>query len=236
MERPRPAFTLVELLVVIAIIGVLVALLLPAVQGARAAARSSQCKSQMRQIALATLQYCDTHGGDFPQHWHLHSTGDKSWIFTLAPFVESVDAIRVCPEDRWYAERMQLKASSYLINEYLSDPLLADSSTGELISQSNLQQIEATSRTILLFEGAEPERLPENLNKLRETEHAHSAAWFSSIFANKGGAIAQIRQDLQIDRHQGAANYAFVDAHVETISAEQIEAWAAEKFEFSKPQ
>src|SRR5687767_7821437 len=126
MDRPRPAFTLVELLVVIAIIGVLVALLLPAVQSARAAARSSQCKSQLRQIALATHQYCDTHHGNLPEHWHQGTAGQQSWIFTLAPFVESVDAIRVCPEDRWYDERMRVKASSYIINEYLTDRTLDD--------------------------------------------------------------------------------------------------------------
>jgi prepilin-type processing-associated H-X9-DG protein/prepilin-type N-terminal cleavage/methylation domain-containing protein len=231
MARRRNAFTLVELLVVIAIIGTLVGLLLPAVQNARAAARTSQCKSQMRQIALATVQYCDTHDGEFPQHWH----GDKSWIFTLAPFVESVDSIRVCPEDRWYAERMQVKASSYLINEYLSDPHLVDDN-GDPISQTNLQKIEATSRTILLFEGAEPVQLPSDLSLLRQAEHAHSADWFKPFFENRGGPVPQIRKDLQIDRHQGGANYAFVDAHVETIPAEQVEAWAAEKFEFAKPQ
>src|SRR5579863_9164219 len=64
-NKSRRGFTLIELLVVIAIIAVLVSMLLPAVQQAREAARRSQCKNNLRQLALAALNFESTFGG-FP--------------------------------------------------------------------------------------------------------------------------------------------------------------------------
>ena len=88
MYRCRKGFTLVELLVVIAIIGILIALLLPAVQAAREAARRSQCTNNMKQIGLAMHNYHDTlQSFPFGTRGPSLTTG-ANWRMSLLPFIE----------------------------------------------------------------------------------------------------------------------------------------------------
>ena len=81
------AFTLVELLVVIAIIGVLVALLLPAVQAAREAARRVQCQNNLRQVALALINHHDTLKV-FPEAADGHKENRPGYLSRLLPYIE----------------------------------------------------------------------------------------------------------------------------------------------------
>ena len=86
-RNPCAAFTLVELLVVIAIIGILVALLLPAVQAARESARRTQCANHLRQLSLSLLNYEQTNG-IFPEGRESTDNFGVNCFFRLLPFLE----------------------------------------------------------------------------------------------------------------------------------------------------
>ena len=123
-RRRLHAFTLVELLVVIAIIGVLVALLLPAVQAAREAARRSQCQNNLKQLGLGLVNFNDTNG-HFPLGGEAGMTRDVamryvdggapnggvgglnnthlSWLARILPFIEQQQLYAQIPPDNTFS-------------------------------------------------------------------------------------------------------------------------------------
>jgi prepilin-type N-terminal cleavage/methylation domain-containing protein len=95
-NRRANGFTLVELLVVIAIIGVLVSLLLPAVQSAREAARRAACQNNLKQIGLALLAFHDPHN-EFPRGLYAAAVGADQedglgWATKILPYMEARNA------------------------------------------------------------------------------------------------------------------------------------------------
>lgn len=115
----RRAFTLVELLVVIAIIAILAALLLPAVQMSRSAARRTQCMNRFKQVALATVQHANSmerlpaladpemHFGDGRSSASNASLFySASWRFTILPYLEDEAGVyELLKKDDWALER-----------------------------------------------------------------------------------------------------------------------------------
>ncbi|MEM8865191.1 MAG: DUF1559 domain-containing protein [Planctomycetota bacterium] len=230
----RNGFTLVELLVVIAIIGVLIALLLPAVQSARAAARRMQCANNLKQLGLAFHLYADAYDGRFPQLWHGGVSQDDSWVYTLRPFSEDSEAIRLCPDDLFRIENpSDAVLTSYAMNGYLRSPndlekrYFPDRVAGMVDSMNKLS---STSKTIILMETQEGGVAIE-LN----FDHMHTWEWFKDSVAD-ADRLAVIEGELGTERHLGTvANYLYADGHVEAIAAEQIAQWASEPFEFARP-
>jgi prepilin-type N-terminal cleavage/methylation domain-containing protein/prepilin-type processing-associated H-X9-DG protein len=104
-ETVNDGFTLVELLVVIAIVGMLIALILPAVQHARESARKTECKSNLRQIGLAIDQYIDRQGirGKFPDAAQMPSINeDLPPLFeVLGEHIENNQELFRCPSDHF---------------------------------------------------------------------------------------------------------------------------------------
>ena len=141
VARQRPskgcdtAFTLVELLVVIAIIGILIALLLPAVQAAREAARRIQCANNFKQVGLALHNYHATHnkfmpgmytlGGGIP-HWF-------SWSAFLLPYMEETSVYEQFNFDdpHYFSAGKTRLANAQIINGYLCP---SDAQGGEWVN------------------------------------------------------------------------------------------------------
>lgn len=112
----KKAFTLLELLVVIVIIGIIAALLAPAVGKARQGAKKSQCANNLREIGIAVHLYIDDHDYKFPRT----DTGGTSpyWFDYLLAYIDDNNVMK-CPSYDDHVTRSPL-AQSYAYNEYLS--------------------------------------------------------------------------------------------------------------------
>lgn len=229
----RRAFTLIELLVVVAIVALLVAILLPALNGAREQGKASVCLSNMRSLGIAVTLYLQTNEDRFPGVGLMHggqSDAGSSWVqLMLAEYggegnnVAEVNGqrevrtqvkdIRRCPSDRsahWTEPRIvggrrEFRLTSYASNYYLVGPAV---NIGKEHPFERLDRVKRPSNTIYWAELAEKD-------EFAVADHVHPETWFA------GDPRFEAGEEVAIERHAKKANYAMIDGHAEPFVFER---------------
>jgi prepilin-type N-terminal cleavage/methylation domain-containing protein/prepilin-type processing-associated H-X9-DG protein len=216
----RQAFTLVELLVVVGIISVLVAILLPVLGKARAAAQRTQCLSNLRSLATAMTIYASEN------HNYLVDASDLgsfditqgSWIGTLQAY-SATPLARRCPADRslYFDTPLVLagvpgyRTCSYAINNYVSPTHFPVGTTPYV----KITQVPRSSVVVQFVE------LVETGNNAL-ADHVHADAFYSPVSPKI--TLNLIGAEMSLGRHDGRnkswstqLNYSFLDGHAETL-------------------
>lgn len=219
-DRERPAstgFTLIELIVILFIVGILIALLVPARRGAREPARRTQCKNNLKQIALG-LQTYESNYGALPPAYTVDADGKPlhSWRTLILPFVEQkllYDKIDLTKpwDDPANAEVFKLGVPPPYVCPSVYEP---------------------ANRTVYLavvtpngcIQSTRPRLLSEIVDKHSQTlmvievDPPHSVPWMAPTDADERVLLA-LGSETELT-HPGGMNAAFVDGSVRFVSAE----------------
>jgi prepilin-type processing-associated H-X9-DG protein len=202
---------LIELLTVVAIVGMLAAIAIPVLGGARSKARALTCLASLRTLGQGIALYAQDNKGEFPRS--LHSAGAHSqpgWAVSVAPYLGAAPAnangewaaifnrYYRCSED----SNTDPMLYSFGLNVYFELTPAGDDYAGSPATWRRLTQVPSPARTILL---AETRPVPFG-------DHLMAHFW---------GGVSAAKNALAHDRHSGRAHYVLCDGHVSSLRAEE---------------
>jgi len=217
-------FTLLELLVVIAVIGVLSALLLPALSVARDKAKSISCMNALRQIALATMSYTESHDEYLPPVKQAPGWFYWNEAMDRVVGVSKPDLWR-CPSDTFARADTSSPPRTYSANAFPSNYGDYEAPFGSFTAYQITHDVTTVSRkmsenpepTEVIMLGERPGVWDMAANRYRDTSGTIANGFYSSM-------------NFQPCRlHRGAGNYLFADGHGRYVKADAIpDAWTPE--------
>jgi prepilin-type N-terminal cleavage/methylation domain-containing protein len=239
-RQGRAAFTLVELLVVIGIIAVLIGVLLPVLNKARAAAYRTACLSNIKQLYTGILMYCNDNKGYFPTsawaadglgyvqyrddwiHWQANRNLDDSAIAKYVGKGEQLKTLLRCPADTFDGRKTRIAITSgqgpYLYSYHMNEIVGTNTKPGPKGVRTRNSQWRNPAKKLLLTEGSE-----NLLNSAGQQLHGQPVVGYTSTLAESHGTAIfhgnVLGNPLMARGVRRGANVSavFIDGHAEGI-------------------
>ncbi|MDR1281750.1 MAG: DUF1559 domain-containing protein [Opitutaceae bacterium] len=227
----RHAFTLVELLTVIAIIGILAAIIIPAVGKVRESAKDVTCKSNLRQIATALAIYATEHGR-FPASRQENEGDGTIWRMYLAPYfggaVKQNNGVYICPARMLVPKTVE----NFYFPTYAFHPRICPDTKEEGWGQPKKpEEILRPSQVILVADATQQGGGDDSYGQSHTNFWTVTEAFNDGDPANADKPIGKYNDSDPVGeadgavfryRHNGKANFAFVDGHVAAIKKGEV--------------